>query len=100
MYDIDTEICSGPDKAAAPSPPSGLPGLPLAARLPINRCNLPAAILGGGIMANQAGRDDGDRTISVTIPEGVFPAYRAAGRSSTRWASTASARRWTSSGTT
>jgi NAD+--dinitrogen-reductase ADP-D-ribosyltransferase len=50
MYDIDTAICSGPDKAAAPSLPPGLPGLPglpLAARLPINRCNLPAAILGG-----------------------------------------------------
>lgn len=29
------------------SPPAGLPRLPLAARLPINRCNLPAAILGG-----------------------------------------------------
>jgi len=50
MYDIDSAICSGPDKATAPSLPpglAGLPGLPLAARLPINRCNLPAAILGG-----------------------------------------------------
>ncbi len=31
-------FCSGPDKSA---------GLPKSARLPINRCNLPAAILGG-----------------------------------------------------
>ena len=49
LCDIDTPVCSGPDKAAPNPPPGlpGLPGLPLAARLPINRCNLPAAILGG-----------------------------------------------------
>lgn len=46
VCDIDTPLCSGSDKAA-PNLPPGLPGLPLAARLPINRCNLPAAILGG-----------------------------------------------------
>jgi NAD+--dinitrogen-reductase ADP-D-ribosyltransferase len=48
-YDIDAAICRDPDKesSAAPTLTAGLPGLPLAARLPINRCNLPAAILGG-----------------------------------------------------
>ncbi|KAF0166439.1 MAG: NAD+---dinitrogen-reductase ADP-D-ribosyltransferase [Rhodocyclaceae bacterium] len=46
LCDIDTPVCSGSDKAA-PNLPPGLPGLPVAARLPINRCNLPAAILGG-----------------------------------------------------
>lgn len=45
MCDIDTPLCRAPDNetGAAALPP----GLPLAARLPINRCNLPAAILGG-----------------------------------------------------
>ena len=46
MCDIDTPLCRAPDNEsgrvrALP------PGLPKAARLPINRCNLPAAILGG-----------------------------------------------------
>ena len=43
--DIDGPICRAPDKEsdAVPWPPA----LPKAARLPINRCNLPAAILGG-----------------------------------------------------
>ena len=49
MYDIDAAVCRDPDKeaSAALRLPPALPGLPLAARLPINRCNLPAAILGG-----------------------------------------------------
>lgn len=52
MYDINTVVCRDPDKAASPAPTllpglAGLPGLSLVARLPINRCNLPAAILGG-----------------------------------------------------
>ncbi|MDZ4253789.1 MAG: NAD(+)--dinitrogen-reductase ADP-D-ribosyltransferase [Sulfuritalea sp.] len=42
MCDIDMPLCSGPDKEMLAAP-----GLPKAARLPINRCNLPAAILGG-----------------------------------------------------
>lgn len=42
MYDIDAPLCRAPDKAELPAP-----ALPKAARLPINRCNLPAAILGG-----------------------------------------------------
>ena len=44
--DIDTPLCRAPDKeaATAATPP---PGLPKSARLPINRCNLPATILGG-----------------------------------------------------
>ena len=46
MYDIDDDLCRAPDKHS-----SGFgtlaPGLPKGARLPINRCNLPAAILGG-----------------------------------------------------
>jgi NAD+--dinitrogen-reductase ADP-D-ribosyltransferase len=51
-YDIDAAICRDPDKESSAAPTltaglPGLPGLPLAARLPINRCNLPAAILGG-----------------------------------------------------
>ena len=48
LYDIDAAVCRDPDKeaSAAAALPTG-PGLPLAARLPINRCNLPAAILGG-----------------------------------------------------
>ena len=44
--DIDTAFCRAPDKENLAAPPA-LPGLPLLARLPINRCNLPAAILGG-----------------------------------------------------
>jgi len=48
MCDIDTPLCRAPDKETLTVPGlPGLPGLPLAARLPINRCNLPAAILGG-----------------------------------------------------
>ncbi len=39
VCDIDTAICRARDNAAEPS-------LPRHARLPINRCNLPAAILG------------------------------------------------------
>jgi len=46
LCDIDTALCRAPDKENLAAPP-GLPGLPIAARLPINRCNLPAAILGG-----------------------------------------------------
>ena len=42
MYDIDPPLCRAPDKEILPAP-----ALPKAARLPINRCNLPAAILGG-----------------------------------------------------
>jgi len=46
VRDIDASLCRVPDKesVAAPDLP---PGLPKSARLPINRCNLPAAILGG-----------------------------------------------------
>ena len=48
MYDIDAPLCRAPDKETLTVPGlPGLPGLPSAARLPINRCNLPAAILGG-----------------------------------------------------
>jgi NAD+--dinitrogen-reductase ADP-D-ribosyltransferase len=43
---MDTSICRAPDKDA-PAVPAPPPGLPKAARLPINRCNLPAEILGG-----------------------------------------------------
>ena len=39
MYDMDKAFCHGPDKET--------PALPRHARLPVNRCNLPAAILGG-----------------------------------------------------
>ena len=46
MYDIDSPLCSASDKENAPAS-AAPPGLPKAARLPINRCNLPAAILGG-----------------------------------------------------
>ncbi len=42
MSDIDPPLCRAPDKENMAAP-----GLPKAARLPINRCNLPAAILGG-----------------------------------------------------
>lgn len=42
MYDIDAPLCRAPDKVAPPAP-----ALPKSVRLPINRCNLPAAILGG-----------------------------------------------------
>jgi hypothetical protein len=42
MSDIPADVCRAPDKAA-----SALPTLPRLARLPINRCNLPADILGG-----------------------------------------------------
>lgn len=42
LSDVDSLICRGPDKPVAPHPP-----LPAYARLPINRCNLPPAILGG-----------------------------------------------------
>jgi NAD+--dinitrogen-reductase ADP-D-ribosyltransferase len=41
MCDIDAALCRAPDKE------SPAPALPKTARLPINRCNLPAAILGG-----------------------------------------------------
>jgi len=47
---IDAPLCRASDKdtpGAPPVLPTLPPGLPLAARLPINRCNLPAAILGG-----------------------------------------------------
>jgi NAD+--dinitrogen-reductase ADP-D-ribosyltransferase len=42
MSDIPVDVCRAPDKAD-----EGLPTLPRLARLPINRCNLPADILGG-----------------------------------------------------
>lgn len=42
MWDIDEGLCRASDKEAPPGP-----ALPRHARLPINRCNLPAAILGG-----------------------------------------------------
>jgi NAD+--dinitrogen-reductase ADP-D-ribosyltransferase len=42
MSDIPADVCRAPDKAD-----EGLPTLPRLARLPINRCNLPADILGG-----------------------------------------------------
>jgi NAD+--dinitrogen-reductase ADP-D-ribosyltransferase len=42
MCDIDTALCRAPDKADHPAPT-----LPKSVRLPINRCNLPADILGG-----------------------------------------------------
>ncbi|HLA34960.1 MAG TPA: NAD(+)--dinitrogen-reductase ADP-D-ribosyltransferase, partial [Rhodocyclaceae bacterium] len=42
LSDTDQALCRACDKAAPPAPP-----LPRHARLPINRCNLPAAILGG-----------------------------------------------------
>ena len=42
MYDIDAPLCRAPDKGDLPAP-----ALPKSVRLPINRCNLPAAILGG-----------------------------------------------------
>jgi NAD+--dinitrogen-reductase ADP-D-ribosyltransferase len=46
VCDIDTEICSVPDKSKVAA--TYLPiGLPRAARLPVNHCNLPADILGG-----------------------------------------------------
>ena len=41
MYDIVAAVCRDSDKEIPP------PVLPKLARLPINRCNLPAAILGG-----------------------------------------------------
>ncbi|PKO84827.1 MAG: NAD(+)--dinitrogen-reductase ADP-D-ribosyltransferase [Betaproteobacteria bacterium HGW-Betaproteobacteria-11] len=41
MCDIDGALCRAPDKENLPPP------LPRHARLPINRCNLPATILGG-----------------------------------------------------
>ena len=52
LCDIDGAVCRDPDKDASVGtglPPGlpGLPGLPVVARLPINHCNLPAAILGG-----------------------------------------------------
>ena len=54
VCDIDAALCRGPDKEglaptkAPPSyPTSRQPLLPRHAQLPINRCNLPAAILGG-----------------------------------------------------
>jgi len=43
--DIDSPICRAPDKESDRN--TWPPALPKAARLPINRCNLPAAILGG-----------------------------------------------------
>ncbi len=42
MCDIDAQVCSGSDKGDPPAP-----ALPKSVRLPINRCNLPASILGG-----------------------------------------------------
>ncbi|MDP3515133.1 MAG: NAD(+)--dinitrogen-reductase ADP-D-ribosyltransferase [Sulfuritalea sp.] len=42
MCDIDAPLCSGSDKGNPPAP-----ALPKSVRLPINRCNLPASILGG-----------------------------------------------------
>lgn len=42
VCDIDAALCRGPDK-----PGGEHPALPRHARLPINRCNLPPAILGG-----------------------------------------------------
>lgn len=42
MCDIDAPVCSGSDKGDLPAP-----ALPKSVRLPINRCNLPASILGG-----------------------------------------------------
>lgn len=42
MSDIDAGVCRAPDKTEETAP-----ALPRFARLPINRCNLPAAILGG-----------------------------------------------------
>lgn len=42
MSDIPADVCRAPDKAS-----ECLPTLPRLARLPINRCNLPADILGG-----------------------------------------------------
>ncbi|MBK7766094.1 MAG: NAD(+)--dinitrogen-reductase ADP-D-ribosyltransferase [Sulfuritalea sp.] len=44
--DIEEAFCRAPDKNKLPSL-AGLPLLPRHARLPINRCNLPASILGG-----------------------------------------------------
>jgi NAD+--dinitrogen-reductase ADP-D-ribosyltransferase len=46
VYDTEEENCRVPDKEdfTAPIRP---PGLPKAARLPVNHCNLPADILGG-----------------------------------------------------
>ena len=46
MYDIDTPLCRAPDKED-PAALRQAPALPQHARLPINRCNLPASILGG-----------------------------------------------------
>ena len=46
MCDIDAPLCRAPDKEGLHALPQ-LPPLPRHARLPINRCNLPAAILGG-----------------------------------------------------
>lgn len=49
VSDIGAALCRAPD-TELPSPISDVarpPSLPKAARLPINRCNLPAAILGG-----------------------------------------------------
>ena len=43
MSDISANVCRAPDKEEG----EGAPTLPRLARLPINRCNLPAAILGG-----------------------------------------------------
>jgi NAD+--dinitrogen-reductase ADP-D-ribosyltransferase len=43
--DIGSPLCRAPDKESDLTPPP--PGLPKTARLPINRCNLPASILGG-----------------------------------------------------
>ncbi|MBK8387422.1 MAG: NAD(+)--dinitrogen-reductase ADP-D-ribosyltransferase [Candidatus Accumulibacter sp.] len=43
MSDISANVCRAPDKGEG----DGAPTLPRLARLPINRCNLPAAILGG-----------------------------------------------------
>ncbi|MBI5901559.1 MAG: NAD(+)--dinitrogen-reductase ADP-D-ribosyltransferase [Rhodocyclales bacterium] len=42
VSDIDIAVCRAPDKPAFPHP-----RLPAQTRQPINRCNLPAAILGG-----------------------------------------------------
>jgi NAD+--dinitrogen-reductase ADP-D-ribosyltransferase len=45
MSDIPAAVCRAPDKGSEAE--GGAPTLPRLARLPINRCNLPAAILGG-----------------------------------------------------
>ena len=54
MYDIDRPLCRAPDKEN----PAALPALPQHARLPINRCNLPAV-----------GRCDAGRVCAATAAD-------------------------------